>query len=323
MNNKSAIKIGLSFLLLFAISFFFYREFQKNWLYIQSFDFNINALYIVLAFLAVAITYIINTYCWFYTVNSMSKCNIGFVESFAVFNTCYLTKYIPGKVWSLAIQMYCLKKYGLPRSLVLYINIITLYISLVASLSVGISYLVFTSSVIPLLVTVPSLIILIISQIIFIKYGSKVFNRLLLYLNKLLKLDIQYFEAPMKLLIYLHVAYFFAALSFGMSAYILCSGIGFQVPEENRFSVMSSMLISEVVGVLAIIVPSGLGIREGAMYLQLKSHLPDTISLILPLASRLVNMLVDISFGTIGLTLFKTLRKNSNLDKNGIADYSP
>jgi len=323
LNYKSAIKIGLSFLLLFAISFFFYREFQKNWLYIHSFDFNINVIYISMAFLAVAITYIINTYCWFYTVNSMSKCKIRFVDSFAVFNTCYLTKYIPGKVWSLAIQMYCLKKYGLSKSLVLYINIITLYISIVASLTLGISYLFFTSSVIPLSVTVPSLIILIISQIIFIKYGSIVFNRLLIYLNKLLKLDIQYFEAPLKLFIHLHIVYLFASLTFGMAAYLLCSGIGFQVPDGNKFSVMSSMLISEVVGVLAIIVPSGLGIREGAMYLQLKSHLPDTISLILPLASRLVNMLVDISFGTIGLILFNTLRKNSDLDKNGIVDYSP
>ena len=70
---------------------------------------------------------------------------------------------------------------------------------------------------------------------------------------------------------------------------------------------MSSMMLSDVIGFLTVIVPGGLGVREGVMYFILKGDTPKTLSLILPIASRIISMLVDVTLGTIGIVLLKKL----------------
>lgn len=93
---------------------------------------------------------------------------------------------------------------------------------------------------------------------------------------------------------------------FGAGAYLLCLGIGFQAPVGKMLAIMSSMMISEVVGFLAVVTPAGLGIREGTMYLVLKDLSSGGLPLLLPFAAGIVNMLVDVYFGAMGLVLLKT-----------------
>lgn len=113
---------------------------------------------------------------------------------------------------------------------------------------------------------------------------------------------------PMKLIYYLYLINFLAAFCFGIAAYLLCFGIGFDVDHSKMFLVMSSMMIAEVIGFVAVIAPGGVGVREGVMYLMLSGVSIPALSLILPIATRIVSMLVDIVLGTISLVLLKTYK---------------
>jgi uncharacterized membrane protein YbhN (UPF0104 family) len=75
-------------------------------------------------------------------------------------------------------------------------------------------------------------------------------------------------------------------VSSGLAAYLLCVGIGFDIPPQKLFSIVAAALISEVAGFLAIIVPGGLGVKESVMYLILRADSSQTLALILPLALR-------------------------------------
>ncbi len=310
-NCKKAFQVFLSLAVLFAVSFFFYREFQKNWGVIQSYDLKTNALFIGLSFFAIACTYLLTTYGWFFTLNFLSDNKITFPESVALVNTSNLTKYIPGKVWSYALQMYWLAKLGFSKSRVLYVNLINLYVSLVAALILGIAYLAFSPGIVPHAAILALLCVLAAFEAAFIAFNAPLMRRVVAVLNAVLKRDIEVGSPATspRLLAYLHLVYGIAAFCFGAGASVLCFGIGFEIAADRVLPVMAAFLISEVVGFIAVVTPGGLGVREAVMYLLLRDVSPGAFALILPLATRLVSMAADVLFGSAALLLFRNYRK--------------
>jgi uncharacterized membrane protein YbhN (UPF0104 family) len=228
-------------------------------------------------------------------------------------NTSNLTKYIPGKVWSYALQMFWLSKAGYAKSHILYVNLITLYISLSTALILGLAYLVLSPTLFPPTITAPLLGVSVAFEISFILFNTGIINWLLKRVNALFKRDIKYFKTSIPLLVYLHAVYFLAASSFGAGAYLLTLGIGFDIASPRVLSVMSSFMISEVAGFVSFVTPGGLGVREGVMYLLLKNNSSGPISLILPIAARIMSMLVDAAFGATALSILKRYSKPGSL----------
>jgi uncharacterized membrane protein YbhN (UPF0104 family) len=208
--------------------------------------------------------------------------------------------------------MYWLVKAGFSKSLIVYVNLINLSISIITSLIVGLGYLLFSPGIFPFMVIFSLLLILVLFDVFFIIFNSSVTNGMISLFNRMFHRDIKYFDISHRLLIDLHLVHFLAAFCFGIGAYLLCNGIGFVVAPGKILLVMSSLLISDVIGFLAVIVPGGLGVREGVMYLMLNNVSTGALSLILPIASRIVNMVVDVVLGT---TAFALLRKFDSADK--------
>jgi uncharacterized membrane protein YbhN (UPF0104 family) len=319
-NNLEILKVILKktvpAVIIISVVLFFYQAFLANWTTIRSYSLHLNFYFIALSFIAICLTYICTTYAWFVILNSLSNSvKITFPACVAIVNTSSLGKYFPGKVWSYAFQMYWLAQAGFSKSLVLYTNIITVVIILVTSLLLGVGYLVFFTTNVPATISSAAfmvLILLIVFDVAFIKYNSTIFNLLITVVNKVFKRDIKYFNISLKLLFYVHAINIFAAFCYGLGAYLVCLGIGFDVGPKNMFTVMSAMLISDVIGFLAIIVPGGLGVREGVMYFLLRGVPAGPLSLVLPIATRIVNMLVDFSLGAIGFVLLKKYSKLTN-----------
>ncbi len=305
MKYKKIIRCALSLLALFAVSFYFIREFQKNWMSIHAFALNLDWRFVMLSFAAIVVTYLLATYGWFLTMNALSDHKITFPESVAAVNTSNLTKYIPGKVWSYALQMYWLADAGFSKSLILYVNLVNLYVALVTATILGLSCLVFSSGKFPGPLPPALLAALIVFDLWFVKFHAIAFKRFISVLNRIFKREIGYYETPTGLLLYLHLINFTAAFFFGLGAYLLCFGIGFAVDPGNILLIMASMMIADVIGFIAVIVPGGLGVRESAMYLLLNGVSISILALILPVATRIVSMIVDIFLGSMGFFLLR------------------
>lgn len=291
-----------------AISFFFFRAFQKNWIAIESHDLKFKAHFAFMSFASMMLSYLLTSYAWFLTINRLSENNkMTFPETIAVVNTSGLTKYIPGKIWSYALQMYWLVKSGFPKSLILYVNALNIFVSLISATMLGLVFLVFSPGNIPLSIILPFLLFVLIFDGAVISFGPKLFNRFILLVNKFFNRDIQYYNTPTNLFVCLHAVHSASAFCFGMGAYYLCIGIGLDVSHGRMFLVMSALMISDAIGFLIFIVPGGLGVREGIMYFMLQGASTGALSLILPIATRIVSMLVDVCLGTLGFVLLKRL----------------
>jgi uncharacterized membrane protein YbhN (UPF0104 family) len=309
----NAAKRALALIIIFGVTFFFYKSFQGNWTSIRSHALKLDYLYLIVSFVSILITYLLSTFGWHLALNTLSSVSkITYHQSVATVNASSLTKYVPGKVWSYALQMYWLVKAGFSKSLIVYVNLINLSISIITSLIVGLGYLLFSPGIFPFMVIFSLLLILVLFDVFFIIFNSSVTNGMISLFNRMFHRDIKYFDISHRLLIDLHLVHFLAAFCFGIGAYLLCNGIGFVVAPGKILLVMSSLLISDVIGFLAVIVPGGLGVREGVMYLMLNNVSTGALSLILPIASRIVNMVVDVVLGT---TAFALLRKFDSADK--------
>ncbi|MGB7567729.1 MAG: hypothetical protein WBM07_07710 [Chitinivibrionales bacterium] len=264
--------------------------------------------FVILSFAAILLSYVLTTYGYFLSLNRLSGIHkISFSGSFAVVNTSSLIKYVPGKVWSYALQMYWFSKAGFSKSLILYINLINMLISLVTATIAGVICIVLSSCKIPLIFSIPPLLILLFFDILLIAYSSTVFNRLISAVNFLFKRNIHYYRTSRKLFAYLHLVHTFSALCFGIGAYFVCYGIGLNAGKQSMLPVMASMMISDVIGYIAFIVPGGLGVREGVMYFMLQGVSNAVFPLVLPIATRVVSMLADLCAGTISFILLKNL----------------
>ncbi len=306
MTNTKILKNLISFAIIVSVAFFFYKSFQNNQAAFQSHALTLHYFFLILSFVFVLATYFLATYGWQIAINALSGVRpMSFAQSVAVVNTSSLVKYIPGKIWSYALQMYWLADTGIPKSVIVYVNLVNLFISIITTLIVGLCYALFSPSNVPVQVLFSLLLLVVLFDMVFIQFNAPVTHGMISLVNRVFKRDIACLSVSHRLVLQLHLIHFAAALSFGISSYLLCYGIGFEIGPGKAWLVMSSLLLSDVIGFLAVIVPGGLGVREGIMYLMLNGVSTVSLSLILPVASRLVGMLSDI---TIGLTAFALLK---------------
>jgi uncharacterized membrane protein YbhN (UPF0104 family) len=305
---KDTAKFIVSSLVLGCIAYFFYRTFKLNWATVRAQKIEFGYGYLSAATLCIFATYLVTTYGWQLTTNALSKAGrLSFPQTLAVVNASSLTKYVPGKIWSYALQMYWLSAAGFSKSLVVYVNAINLFISLVTSMMVGLIFLLPAPGHFPLVLTVGSLVALLVVDIVALRFHDGFFRWLVTTYNRLRQRNLQYFETSTKLLVVLHLLHLFAAFAFALSAYFTCLGIGYHVGIRQAPLFMASLLLSDTIAFAAVIVPGGLGVREGIMYAMLGGAASGPVALTLPVATRILHMLVDVVLGVTALRLLRKL----------------
>lgn len=309
---RDTAKLALSTVVLACIAFFFYRAFKVNWATVRAQHFELSYGFLFAATLCILITYLIPTYGWQLTINALSAGKqVSFSQSVAVVNAANLVKYVPGKIWSYALQMYWLADRGFAKSLVVYVNIINLFISLVTSLIVGVALLLPTPERFPLALSATALLALLIVDVIALKFHDGLFRWLIAVHNRFAKRQLQYFETSTRLIVELHVVHLIAAVAFGLAAYFTCLGIGYPVQLSQAPLLMASLLLADTIAFAALFVPGGLGVREGIMYAMLGGAASGPLALTLPIAARVLHMLVDVLLGGTALRLLHKLTRSA------------
>ena len=142
---------------------------------------------------------------------------------------------------------------------------------------------------------------LILADFAFIMWNTSIINWLIIKINKFFMREIQPIKIEKWLILYIQFLYLVAWIPPGISAYFLAKGIGLDVAFSDVFALISSMSVSWIIGYIAIFTPGGLGIREGIMFLMLKQFSNVKTALILPIATRLIYIIIELLLGLIGI----------------------
>ncbi len=319
---KKNSKLLISILVIAAVVYFFIVEFNKNWQDIQNMELRLNFPFLCVSVLFVILAYFVNTLTWRYLINSYHRSlkRISIKESIAIVNTTQLAKYLPGKVWSYAVQIYWLAKKGYSKSNVLFVNVVATISTLLAASAVGTIMLVSTLNKISKTGAILYIGLVFLAYAMFILFHTPILNFFIRLANKMMKKEISYVKISLKKILITQVLYLFGNVLFCVGGYVLCIAIGLDIDAKLMTVLVGSLLVADVVGFAVLITPGGLGVRESLMFFIISGVTKQKdVAIIVPIATRLLTMSVDIFMGACGFLL----GRNTVIYPSNIVDEEP
>jgi len=305
------VKNVASVLLASGVIFFFGRAVQHNWSEIRAHEFRLDYRLIALSFATVIAASLLASRAWQTAINVLSKGRqLTFSEAVATVNTTSLTKYLPGKFWSYAIQIYWLSARGFSKSLILYVNLINLAISLITGVLLSLVFLLFARGPFPRSVVLIAFVSLFLVDSVGMYFHTRALKLGIALVKRVFKREMAFFDVSAALLIRLHLIHFLAQVVSGVGGYALCAAIGYNLGPNTILLVMASLILSDTAGFVVFLVPGGLGVREATMYMLLGGAAIGSLAVVFPLVSRMLYMLADVTLGLVALQLLRSFTKH-------------
>ncbi len=303
MAYKKYLKSLLSVAVVAVFILFFYREFRANWESVRSFPLQINWGYIVLGIFMMIANYLCTTLSWHLGINYFdNQKKLKFTQSIALVNISQLGKYIPGKLWSYVFQIYWLASKGVPKTTALYLNAMTAVLPVLVSLLMGSFLLIMCYDWHHLQTGLTILICLLIIV------NLLIFNRniMKLFVDMVSRISGQKFvfrQLSTSRILSMELFYIIGAFFWGLAGCFIAMGMGINLNISKIISISSAMLLGDVIGFLILIVPGGLGVREGTMYLILRNADGIQFALIFPMIIRLITLIADLIMGAVSVLI--------------------
>lgn len=319
MNDKRKVglreilEIALGVAVIALVAIFFAREFSKNWNTLASTSFELKFSLLLIAFLLIVLSYLVNTEAWRVCINLFAvDRKFSYAESVGMVNTTQLTKYIPGKVWGYAMQMLLVDKKSFSASVVLYVNVFLALTSLLISLIIGGAYIVAASLFIPRYLSIALMAVLLVVYFFFLLYNAKFFAIVVRVFEIVFKKSVKFCEIALRDIARLQLYSLTNLVLFGLAAIFCCMGLGLPVTPRLGIALAAAFVFADAIGFIMIFAPGGIGIRESILYLMLSAHGAEVVALVVPIALRITSMLVDVALGATG---FAFLRKYVKREK--------
>jgi len=311
-GGRKAIRWVGTAIILVAVGYLFYRALSDNWEQVQEQDLGFSWLY-VLATVIFALAVPVSGLLWGQIVNRLSPGpRAGVREAMAVHSASWLLKYIPGQVGSLVNKVVWGQKKGLSRTLIIitfiYENVFLQLASIIPSvviilLTVGV--VVFEGNPVTLLLPVLALIPLV------VVLDRRIFHWFMALASKrILKqpLPEEYFLRTKYTALYL--AEFVIPRVMNGAGFVVIAAAVMDVPPSLWLYFGAAYVLAGAIGILAVFVPSGLGVREAVIAaVLLAAGVEPAQAVILALLSRLISTigdaLVALIYGGLRLSLAK------------------
>lgn len=255
---------------------------------------------LVLGSAAVGVVYLLLTMMSWRAVLADLGSPLGPRATFGVFFVSQLGKYVPGGVWNVVAAGELGADHQIPRRRSLSAMLVTVFVSVVSGLAVGVPTLAATAGGLQgayrwLWLLLPVLLALL---------APPVMNRVLARVMRLARRDP--LEHPLTTRgTFAAVAWAVAAwCTVGVQVWLLALGTGVEATPASWARVTGAYAVAWVVGFLVLVVPAGLGAREVVLLALLAPLVPnDGAVLVVVLVSRIVQTAADLLLAGTGLVV--------------------
>jgi glycosyltransferase 2 family protein len=299
---KAAIKI-LPWLVVAGIGLFFYRTLKDNYDKLGDVSFEIDG-WVLLGILSFTLAVVVSGILWGRLLGKLTGLRVEVHDAVRIHCASWLLKYIPGQVGSYLNKIAWGASRGISKKKIstsfIYENVLMVIAGLVLSVPVVLLFKdTFAGNLelfIPALMVVP--LIVVFSRKLF--YG--LINRVFALIGKKPFGRDDFLTGP-KLLQY----------QLGYLVPRLLNGVGFVFIVHSMVDVQPSMyiglaatyILASIIGLLAIFVPGGLGVREAVIVAFLSVYFPVEQAIIIALVTRLYATISDAGVALIYVALNK------------------
>lgn len=295
MSRKRLARGAVTVVVLAVVAWFFGRGLADNWDAVREIDVRVNG-WTVAAVVLFAAAVVLSGLLWGAVLEHLGGVHVGRLEAVRVQCASWLLKYIPGQVGSVANKVVWGAGRGISRTLVVitfvYENVFLLIGSIVPAVVVLAFADAFTDpsadlvqALLPaLLAVVPLLLVM----------DRRVFRwGLNLVAKRALKRDVphEYFLSPGRSLRY-QLEFLLPRVLNGLG-FVLIAVSFLDVPASAYLPLAAAYVLAGAVGIMAVFVPSGLGVREGVVVLLASRYMPVEQAIVLSLVARLLSTVGD------------------------------
>ncbi len=287
-----------------VIFFLLGRELWKNWQEIPFEQIRFNYLFILLSIASMFGFFTVYVGAWRGVLSSYGYIP-RFIDCFRVLAISNLGKYIPGKVWFALGRMYLAKRLDVPEkvtivSAVLETSLLAVSAGMIALATIAAPWQARLSPK-------TSLIVLAIIACGLFMVHPRVFTRCVNAVLRRFKRS----EIQMKLsyggIVGLLLLYFFSWFWQGVGFFLMVKS--FYDVELSLFPVLWGVFVlAWMTGFLNLLMPAGIGVREGIITFLLSFYMPASVAIIVALVTRGWSTLIDLSFFGVSLPGIKKLR---------------
>lgn len=282
MRISAPLKRFFQLAIVGIIFFFLARNIYRNWDKLRHYEWQFNYPYVILSFVLLLGALALMVFLWRSILVSMGH-PLESKRAWKIWFVSNLGRYVPGKVWQILGMVYLCEKEGIPKMTTTTSILLAQAWSIISAfVLMGVYLLVAGTQAFPrasvmLICFVPLGLVLVYPPIL-----EKLINRLLLLLKRdPIRLPLSFGHS----LAYL-AKYFLSWMVYGVAFSLFV----FSIHPVSLTTVPAFICIfatSYTLGFLFILVPGGLGVREGLIAALLSVYMPLHMATVISLLSRL------------------------------------
>jgi len=244
---------------------------------------------------------------WRYILSDLCATNLPrFVVMAYVYARAWMGRYIPGTVTWIAGKVYMASSHGISKSRLAVSSLLEGGMQIIAVMVVSMLLLGFD----PRLDVIPPLykgLMVVCALCLLVILTPAIFNRIIAVAFRLLRGKSVHAELLINGRSVIRSFFLYAAGSFilGLAEFFITRTIDPSIPWHDFWFIVGAFNIAGALGMLAIGVPSGLGVRDGAILLLLSAIMPKEIALAVTVTSRLWIAFADVVFFAVATTIHK------------------
>ncbi|MBN2379138.1 flippase-like domain-containing protein [candidate division WOR-3 bacterium] len=303
-----------------AIGFFLVRSVVCNWQQVTAFDWRFNPWLLAASFALLCGTLFYMILLWRGLINRLGS-KIGLGAAFRIFSISAMGRYLPGKVWQVVGMVYLGKREGVHTGAGVWAAILAQLLAVLSGVLVTLlAFLVEQERLLtPLLerigwerlslwwVLVPVVLMLVLIH-------PRILQKLTNWLLRLFKRPSVQFSLSYPGLLAFFILYFLSWVLYGTAFWLFLFSVH-TVGLSDWVLVTGGFAAAYIVGLLAVFVPGGLGVREGLLALVLGGLVGEGVAVALSFGQRLWFTAAELTFVAISL-IFLRRKKDGKEEKN-------
>ena len=303
----------MSFAAIVAVCFVIHQQTSGNFGAATQLLTSIQPHWLLTAALAILVSYLVETQAWRLAYESFAQDDkaSGFLPTLCLLHLGGMLKYIPGKIWIYLSQATRGQALGFKLGGLLQANIMTTVASIVSGLVISSVFL---------LLSLPArrpdqTAALACLPVVIAFLGSFVYLAgtpwAMAVIKKNLGRDLV-FARPAPSHFFSQLALYFLSWGLtGLGGVWAAMSLGLKQNLTEASVIGSSMAAGWTISFLTLLVPGGLGVREGMMFLLLRERFGTQMALSFPLLTRMIFLACEITLMLGGLGISLSLKKKS------------
>jgi uncharacterized membrane protein YbhN (UPF0104 family) len=301
-----------------VIGFFLVRSVVRNWQAVKTFDWQFNPWLLIASFLLLCGTLFYMIVLWRGLINRLGS-RIGLGAAFRIFSISAMGRYLPGKVWQLVGMVYLGKREGVRTEAGVWAAVLAQLLAILSGVLV--TFLAFLAEqqrlLAPLLQRIGVIRIslwwmLLPVALMLVVIHPRILQKLTNWILRIFKRPAIKFNLSYPGLIVFFCLYFVSWLLYGTAFWLFLSSIH-PVGLADWVLVTGAFAAAYIVGLLAVFVPGGLGVREGLLTLFLEGVVGEGVAVALSFGQRLWFTTAELTFVAISLIFLR--RKKDGKEK--------